>query len=187
MVETRISPRTTGRPAKRTMAGITDSLPACRASSKAPSVGFTSAPCASATRSGISPLAAATAPVSPSMEIADSSTMTPIIQKKTAFFAEPPSLALKIRWYMLASPMSSNMVGTKKLMAMMGPEISPVRSAAQLPNSCHFPADSATAAISPRPPTRKMRNKSAPRVPTVMSTPFTTSVYTTENIPASTV
>ena len=88
--------------------------------------------------------------------MADSSTITPMIQNMTALRAEPPSLALKIRWYMLASPMSKSIVGTKKLIAIIGPEISPVLSAAQLPKRLHFPADSATMTISLSPPTLKV-------------------------------
>ena len=43
------------------------------------------------TRSGIIPLAAATEPAKPNIDMTDSNKTTPIIQKKTAFFAEPPS------------------------------------------------------------------------------------------------
>ena len=68
------------------------------------------------------------------------------------------------------------MVGTKKLIAIIGPEISPVLSAAQLPNHCHFPADSATVMISVNPPILKYKKINAPMVPIVISTPLTTSV-----------
>ena len=155
MVDTSKSPRTMGRPAYRAIAGITDSLPDCLASNKA--AGSVSPVCASATRSGMIPFAAATAPVSPSIDITDSSITTPMIQKKTAFFADPPLSALKIRWYMFASPIKRSIVGTKKLIAMIGPEMSPVLSDAQLPNHCHLPADSATKMISLIPPTSMKR------------------------------
>ena len=77
------------------MAGMTDSLPDCLASSNAP--GSVRSDCASATRSGMIPLLAATAQAKPNMDMTDSRTITPMIQQKTAFFAEPPSLALNMR------------------------------------------------------------------------------------------
>ena len=95
IVEANSMPKIRGNPAYLAIAGITDSLADCFASNNA--VGSVIPDCASATRSGMIPLLAATAPVKPSMDMTDSRTTTPMIQKKTAFFAEPPSLALKIR------------------------------------------------------------------------------------------
>ena len=95
MVETNSMPNIKCSPAYLAMAGMTDSLPDCLASNNA--AGSVSPDCASATRSGIIPFVAATAPVRPSMDTTDSKMTTPMIQKKTAFFAEPPSFALKMR------------------------------------------------------------------------------------------
>ena len=99
-----------------------------------------------------------------------------MIQKNTAFFADPPSRALKMRWYTFASPSSRSIVGTKKLRARIGPEGTLTRSASHLPQRLHLPAASAAETTSSTPPTALTMKKSAPRVPKIIRTPLTTSV-----------
>ncbi len=74
-----------------------------------------------------------------------------------ALRAEPPSLALKMRWYMFASPRSSNMVGTAILSAIMGPDAPEPDSLAQCPNRSSLPAACAVATTSSTPPTVQTR------------------------------
>ena len=79
------------------------------------------------------------------------------------------------------------MVGIRKDIATIGPDVAPVRSFAQLPNNSHFPAASAYITISSIPPTASTMKNTVANTPSTMSMPFTTSVYTTDNIPASAV